>query len=141
MNELSIILYFADIAMNVMYTIFGFGLFFIFGFLVFNIFKAITIANHNHDNCYSMGDDRYRKYGIVRMSWLVVGLIMIVISNFIPSKQTMYMIAASEIGESVILSPEMNDTMGKVKTVVDLKLDDVIAELSNDKVEPAVENK
>lgn len=141
MNLLSVILYFADIAANVMGVISGIGYVLISGFVVFNMYKVISVINHNIEHEYHHCDESSRKHGFVCKPWLIIGLVMIIISNFIPTKQTMYMIAASEIGETIVLSPEMTETMVKVKTVVDLKLDDVISELSNGEVEPVVENK
>lgn len=140
MNQLSIILYFADVAINVMNTIFGIGLFFVIGFLLINFVEILKVAVHN-DSYDVRVDGNYLTYKMIWYKWLIIGFVMIVISNFIPTKQTMYMIAASEIGETVILSPEMSDTMGKVKTFVDLQLDGAIAELIDDKDNPVDENK
>lgn len=140
MNQLSIILYFADIGANVATVLGGFGLLFVIGFILFNFIRSIVVAVHN-DEVERKYDKAYRKHGFICIPWFIAGVFLMVVSSLVPSKQTMYMIAASEIGETVVLSPEMTETMGKVKTVVDMKLDDVIAELSNDKVEPAEENK
>lgn len=141
MNQLSVILYFADVSTNVMGMLNSIGLFLIIGFLSFNLVRSIVVGNHNYNNEYCNGDNDYLKHGFVYTSWIIIGLFMIVISNFIPSKQTMYMIASSEIGETVILSPEMTETMGKVKTFVDLQLDDMISELTDDNDKSVVENK
>lgn len=132
MNQLSVILYFADIAMNLMNTIFGIGLFFVFSFLIINFVYNVYVSVYN-DHHERNTDRDYRKHEIVWKKCLIIGFAMIIISNLIPTRQTMYMIAASEIGETVVLSPEMTETMGKVKTVIDLKLDDVIVELTTDK--------
>ena len=48
------------------------------------------------------------------------------INVFIPEKKTMYMMAAARAGELVVQSDDFRETYGKIKTLLDVKLDDML---------------
>lgn len=49
---------------------------------------------------------------------LVLCLCIGLVSNLVPSKETVYMIAASEIGEATLLSDESKELYGDLKKVI-----------------------
>jgi hypothetical protein len=51
----------------------------------------------------------------------------------IPSKETMYIMVASYAGEQVVRSEEFQETYGKVRVILNNKLDDIIQEKINPK--------
>lgn len=63
--------------------------------------------------------DKYYK------SWVVVPLVLATVACIIPSQRTMYKMAGAYFTQEVVLS----DTAGKVKKLLDSKLDEYIIEL------------
>ena len=58
---------------------------------------------------------------------LFASLIIFSLSNFIPSQKTLYMIAASEVGEEVLKTEEAN----KLRIILNDKLDEMLHEGDN----------
>lgn len=52
----------------------------------------------------------------------VLGLCLCTFAAVIPSRNTIYMIAASEIGETVVTSPDAVEMMGDLRTIIKSKL-------------------
>lgn len=108
MNSLSLFIYFASVVSNI-----G-PLLILFGFLML---MAICIVNalrcHHNDYCRS-GDE----VKLVNFKWLILAPILWMMAAFIPNERTMYMIAASEMGEVVVTNPEMQMIFNSLKTKI-----------------------
>lgn len=115
MNSLSWFIYLADVLSNV-------GLFlFITGVIgvISAIFAYILIASHNIDN-----SDKKDHVSFKLPTRILIGsLVFIFFSGLIPEKNSMYMMAASEMGEKIYV--HMND----VRDIVKLKLKEYKKEL------------
>jgi hypothetical protein len=109
MNDLSWLLYGADVLNNL-----GI-LFLIVGMLL------VILAGVFAGPVYTESDNpAWIKHG---KNTLIIGIAVLVVSMFMPSKQTMYMIAASEMGEEAIQTPEFQ----KVRELVNQYLDDSLS--------------
>ena len=53
---------------------------------------------------------------------------MMFLSTLVPSERTMYMIAASEIGETIVTSPEAEEVFGELKDTILFKLNELQGE-------------
>lgn len=119
MNTLSWLLYGADVLNNLgtFFTVIG----------IVSLIIAIPTTLCGYIIVWDIKKDRSsneiwfepRKYvRIVAILALVVGIALNLISIIIPSKQTMYMIAASEMGEVVIKSDEGAEIYNELKAIV-----------------------
>ncbi len=117
MNSLSWLLYLADI-------IPGIGV-----FLKATAFVSIILLIVGMGVCAGMAADGDLPPGSWKYpaKFLWVPITMLFVAAFAPSTQTIYMIAASEMGEEVVQSPEVADTMRRVKALIDKKLSDMEA--------------
>jgi len=113
MNSLSILIYLADILPNlsVLSVILGVVLFFIG--LVCCLAFADTEPGSEKDN-YS----KWLKTSL--LSWLTCLLIFV----FTPEEKTIYLIAASEIAEEVVISPQGQSVLNKLDTIMKGSLND-----------------
>lgn len=80
-------------------------------------------------------DDNYGK-GAILSKWapwtllpavLVVEVALLVGAVALPSKSTLYMIAASEAGEAIVTSPDAVEMMGDLKQIIKKRLRDELA--------------
>lgn len=65
----------------------------------------------------------------IARKWWIFSFICIIIGNLTPSQNTFYLIAASEMGEEAVKTPEFS----KLKTILNNKLDEIISNDSKDK--------
>lgn len=92
MNSLSWFLYFADIIPSI-------GKFFVTSSIIGAIFVALhTLGIAIHNDCY------HNKALYLRKRWIVLVFVCGLIPTIIPSKNTLYAIAASELGQSAMES-------------------------------------
>ena len=118
MNGLSIMLWLADIVGKVtmaMWWVFGLT---ILAIIITNLFIILSRADDGKP---------FKEFRPVAKKHLYMALIGVFVSTFIPSKETIYLIAGSELGETIITAPENIETMGKVRELVNTKLDEMIA--------------
>lgn len=54
--------------------------------------------------------------------WVWVPALAAIVTMFVPSTSTVYMIAASEAGETVVTSPEAIEMMGDLKAIIKKRL-------------------
>jgi len=115
MNTLSWFLYLASISS-------GFSQF----LLVIAIGLATILVIYNAVAAlYNSVEEKPQKvYGV---KFMYVAALAGFLSILVPNKDTLYMIAASEVGEMVITSPENQEVFGKVRTLINTKLDEAIA--------------
>lgn len=122
LNELSWLIYFAKVLGEVASISFM-----IFSLLVIAILVFAIIWALNAFGCDSEDEDAQNRSAkalktiktLARIS-VIVGIVGI----FIPGERTVYLIAASEMGEQVLST----DTAIKLKKIIDYKLDEIIAQ-------------
>lgn len=59
-------------------------------------------------------------------AYIILGVFGIAILAFMPSSKTIYMIAASEAGETVVTSPEAKEMLDDLKSLIKRKLKEEI---------------
>lgn len=121
MNSLSWFLYLADVVQN-------------FGTLLFSLGIILTpvagmciiigyLVPWNHKNSLANAEESIRSRA--SFAWIAprataVAVVLLSVSMLIPAKRTMYMIAASEMGEMVVQSDEAKEIFNELKlTVID----------------------
>lgn len=117
MNTLSWLLYVADVIPN-LGVAFGLSAFFI----AVGVLIAIVVGAHKRDFAY--GEDEKQKWQdgydlqrkALRFAWLVPLLVFCAV--LLPGKSTIYMIAASEMGETVVTNPEVAEIFDAMKAKV-----------------------
>lgn len=124
MNIISIFLYLAEILPNIASAATG-GVAIICAFWVIYAIVA-SIMYSDATDMYAKTSDEYkrasayyseRKY--LPPKWLVfVTIALLSISILIPSKQTIYMIAGSELGEMVIQTDEAREIYEDIQSVI-----------------------
>lgn len=77
------------------------------------------------------GSDDYRKWmatvRLTRSKWLyATPIVFALIASVIPSQKTIYMIMASEMGETVAKSPEAREIFDDLRAVIKKKLADEV---------------
>ena len=124
MNTLSWIIYLAEVVgglrEGVSYTFSMISFFFGAGITVWYIIFTID------SNCEFSGDVSPPPKGLLRF-WFFC-LFLSFVSLLIPSREVLYLIAASEIGETVIISDTGQEMLNKVKQIIDLKLQEMGAD-------------
>jgi hypothetical protein len=113
MNTLSILLYLADIFHSLISIAAVFFSVALIGLIVLLVIRGVSIADstlQEVDNKKSI------------LNFLVVTLVTGFLLVFVPSKDTVYLIAASEIGEDVIESPVTQ----RLATKIEMYLDNVL---------------
>lgn len=109
MNNLSYLLYFADVSDSIR-GVFGF-LCFIIGFALLVNLVVYSVAKTEQDINPLILPFFTRTLKIISP----VFVFFLILSIFSPSKQTVYMIAASQTGEVVIKSPEAKEMLDLLK--------------------------
>lgn len=116
MNDLSWFLYFADILPNVGTAL---GLIGGLGLLAYAVITGIVAG---HRDC-SYGKYESNFHGVW---WPIPVLVVIMtLSAFVPSKETIYLIAGSEAGEAVVTSPQGQEILNDVQEVIRAQLNNL----------------
>ena len=141
MNGLSWFLYLIDIMSNIQgWFVMASGLIFILGagFLVAGAIKVDVSTNYdgsarNPENLAN--GKRWRKTGIILLPLL---LIPAFIASLIPSKETLYLIAGSQIGEQVIQLEQVQSIGGEIGGLAEDTIA-VLREKLQEQIEPIAE--
>ena len=112
MNNLSWFLYLVDVLPNIA-TVAAFVSFFCVPGLIFWLF--VKALEHQDPEAKMIA----KVIGFLR--WLTP--ILLVIALFVPSKDTLYLIAASEAGEVVVNTPEAKEVMSDLKEILNIQLE------------------
>ncbi len=117
MNDLSWLIYLADVLPNLRES---FGLFLLVSaassvVLIVNYF--ITVANDELEKAILLK-------GFLKLT-LPTTLVLTLLWAAIPSKDTIYLIAGSEAGEFVVNTPEAREILNGVKEVIQLQIEDL----------------
>jgi len=125
MNNLSVILYFADVLGNLQEF-----LGWIFGPLIIISMIAFTASLAPWETDGRNGEDpnkvRLRNVCIKTIS---ISFFLLLIAVMIPKSSTMYMIAASETGEELVKNPEAQEILGDVTQIIKKKLKEQLQDL------------
>ena len=131
MNSLSWLLYLAGVSENVGFLLGFLGLFVIGagGFCTMGYFMTERSSYSRYNDDYAKELKAREDALLKRLGWssvcgLVIGILMWVVAALIPSKETVYAIAASEMGEELLKTP----TAAKATKALDAWLDKQIAE-------------
>lgn len=128
MNNLTLFLYLAEVIGNLRASL-GIILFLI---AVCSLPVTIGAFLIVENNSYDSEEEVERKYEIRKTIWkcikvvAIVFPILVLIKTLLPSKETMYMMAASELGETVVTSPDAVQVYDKVKKIINQELDDLV---------------
>lgn len=114
MNSLSWVLYFADIVtpISFTFTMVGCSIFVWVGVVAIN--NTMTVVKHK-----------------LSTKSVVIATLMTTTALLLPSKNAIYMIAASEVAGSVVSSEKGQEVLDKTLRVINKKLDGVIDEPNN----------
>ena len=115
MNQLSWILYWADVLPSVACTI---GLFSSFALLASVVGTALYITEGFGD--WADYCPKYSRNFRFFPHTLFLSVVFLIGSNLVPDKDTFYMIAASEVGEQALQTPEIT----KIRAVINKWLDE-----------------
>lgn len=108
MNSLSWLLYLGDVLPTVGGVLSGAG----FGAGLLAMFLLLPISIE--------GLESYMKPVV---AFTVVGFTVGMVGLFVPSRQTILMIAASEMGEAVVKTPEAQEVFGDLKVILKKQLE------------------
>lgn len=127
MNNLSLFLYLANVFQNIGYIFATLGFviaLFIGVCFVFRMMLAGDVSNSDlPDDDQPLGSRDYRAWNTVKgftekKILYVLSISLLIIAGLIPNKQTMYMIAASEISEMAIVSDTGQEILTDVKAAL-----------------------
>lgn len=110
MNSLSWMIFAAGFVDNVNIAV---GVFF-WGGLVFG--SICFVIGHGHKGEFAA------TYKATSKRLLTYAMIALPFGVFVPSAQTIYLIAASQAGETIVTNPEMREVFNDVKTILKSKL-------------------
>ena len=132
MNQLSQLLYWADVAPNVatsLAVLFGFLCF--FSFIVSGILTGFWVSARSEK--YSEEEVKPITT-LMKWTWPIFAISLICgqLMNFVPSKETIYAIAASEVAEDVIKTPEGQ----RARNILNKAMDKLEKELTKEPKEP-----
>jgi hypothetical protein len=131
MNPLSWLLYFAEVVPNISIFLFTLGI----ACTILTVTCFIFYYN-DRDTAGSRywGDEKRAAAAKSAAAWmkrwpklLAFGLLFLFLSDLIPSKQTIYLIAASEVGEEVVKDPRVQSVTNKSFQAIEAFLDEQIA--------------
>lgn len=114
MNNLSWFIYLADVVQGVKPLLIVPS---IIGLVTIAVW-IICIASENSERRPYKGMEsiEYPKFWIFTV--IIISLFNFTLASFIPSKETIYLIAGSEAGEMVVKSPEAQEILSDVKEVL-----------------------
>lgn len=134
MNGLSWLLYFADVLPNASSAAMFFG---VVSTAVFAVVTLITLLTDKGDT--SDGWEAFSPKLKTWSGWMAAALITV--SIMIPTKDTFYLIAASEGAEVVVTSDAAKEMMGDVQTIISLQLKNMASDLVKENTPKSSESK
>ena len=106
-------------------------IFLIIGVSVFVVFLVIYLfeyfSTHYKDEIVNSINKKYIKF--VSIFFIVLSLIVV----FVPKSETMYLMIGAYLGTQIVEKPEVSEKLSKVYKIIDLKLDEVLDDLSQTK--------
>ena len=124
MNNLSWMLYLADVAESASFIV-GMGTILLTTAVVwlgFSYSCNVSLSHHSEDR--KKENDAHRKLCLSYIPTIsIIASILFLVFLLLPTKQTIYLIAASEMGETMV---EENPEFNKVREIINRWLDDQI---------------
>lgn len=114
MNTLSIIIYLASVLPSLKFVSVT--------FLLASLVTVLVLTLAIHDPVFT--DEKKEDLSRMRRGFFKAFLTLTLLAVILPNKETVYMIAASEMGETVITSEEGKETFNLLKENVDQYLRD-----------------
>lgn len=122
MNTLSILIYLAGVLPRVSGILFFIPLIFV---TVYLFVRGIEWVNAKESRDRDWFKDNPKVYNF---KFIILCLTVMLFSCIIPSENTFYLIAASEMGETVVANPETIEIFDLLKETVKTKLEEQISE-------------
>ena len=121
MNSLSWFLYGADVVQNLGTMLFVLGVFLMPVWFICTVVGFLVPWDfHMHPRSEEEGRKSKAAFAWIAPRAFALCAIMLTVSMFVPEKRTMYMMAASEMGEMVVQSEEAKEIIQELKlTVID----------------------
>lgn len=110
MNSLSWLIYLAQVLPAIKDVLVGLGVGLIIYLTIWIIVYAAGVAEGNS------------KISKPKIKWVFISVTLILVSVFIPSKETIYLIAGSEAGEAVVTSEGGKEVLNDVKEIINIQL-------------------
>ena len=117
MNSLSWLIYLADALPSVGWALSRMA------FVAFLLSVCLLMFSFDPNNTHNLRSAR--KFSVYAA---VIAAPIALLAFAIPEQETFYLIAASEMGEQVIQTPEAQETFDRLKQLIDLQLDDLLAD-------------
>lgn len=124
MNTLSWLLLLAEILGNLGVMLVVLSVIAAIGVTSYMLFGALTLSDK-----YGVEDSEWRDYWRRSIRFGIAVLILFSLAVIMPSKNTVYMIAASQIGEQIVQTPDAKELYGDLKA----KLKDILSTSTDDK--------
>lgn len=118
MNSLSIMIYAASVSERIQVVLF------ISAGIVGIILALWAVFSAAEASASCTGSENWKKP--VKKLWIPIALA--VFGSVVPSQTTIYLIAASEAGETVVSSPEARELMGDLKEIIRRKLKEQLSD-------------
>lgn len=116
MNTLSILLYLANVLPSLSAALGVTGVILIVGWVVYHFFSGDLIDGP----FYNIKEGKYS------LKTPLLGFALGIFATLFPSERTIYLIAASEMGEVVVTDPETIEIFDLLKETVKTKLEEVV---------------
>lgn len=110
--ELALLIYLAGVANNVTFVTTAALV------LIFILYGCYTMFTFHEQN-------ELQKYTRMFVVWAIL---LTSIATFTPDKETIYMMVAGYTGQKVVENISSSEAVGKVQTILNNKLDEIIAE-------------
>lgn len=125
MNVLSLFLYFAGVIaqIQVVFIVMGSMILVLYGIYAIVTFGSEEYSYYDKDRIARMRkakDDFPKGKG-----YLALAAVLFFISALFPTQQTMYLIAASELGETAITSDVAKELYSDINTMIDLQIENM----------------
>jgi len=125
MNNLSLILYFADVLENLQ-ELLGW----VFGITMFVSMTAYSMClGPWATDCRDTEDPIKIRLRKASVKTFIISFFFVLVAVMIPKSSTMYMMAASETGEELVKNPDAQEILGDVTQIIKKKLKQQLQDL------------
>jgi len=126
MNNLSWFLYLADVVYQQLALLITVAICVPVGYLLIRIFSKLWADDlwpWDEKEVNDRKREERKKPFITTFKPFIFAAVVLLLVNLVPSKDTFYLIAASEAGEMVVNTPEANEIMSDLKEILSIQLD------------------
>ena len=126
MNSLSLLIYFAEVIPRLSHTVWVVSVLSFIGFLGYATFGSMFNENIYYANSHEEKERKaswFREKKYLPPTWFVVAILGAwILVSFSPSKQTIYLIAASEASEAVVTSDVGKQMLADIQEILQHQL-------------------